>query len=925
MRALVLTAVLYTAVFAQPKPAVTPADYAKWEGLGASELSPDGKWLAYQVRRTSGKHELRLSPAGAKPLVAAFGENPAFSADSAWLAYSIGVSEEEQEKLTREKKPLRRKLGLVRLATGEASVVENISACAFSKEGAYLAMHQYAPERKPEAGGKLRDAPEPAGATLLVRNLASGGDTSFGSVSRYGWCDRGSVLAMTISAEAQTGNGVQIFDAASGQVRVLDSGPSVFAGLAWRKDALDLAVLRSKSNDQYESDTFLLLAWKNLAEKFVYDPTADRRFPPGKRTVKFRAPAWSEDGNVVFVGLGEWEKKPPKPGQAAKKEQDEPANVEVWHSRDFQVISEQKLRAERDRQRNTLAAWRLAPASLTPLSHDGREEVTPVKGGDGAVAFAVSSTPYNDENRFGRRYADLYRVDLGTGERTRIRTRLEFYAQGASAYGRTLVFFDDDQYRAYDFVTGKETVLTAGLKTSFVDREYDHPVKQKPPFGIAGWTKGAKSVIVYDEFDLWELAPDGSQAVRLTNGASEQVAHRYLRLDPKEEFIDPAKPLYLSLKGKWNGKTGVGRAWLSKPGVAERLVWLDKSVSRVAKAKSAEVYVYAAEAFDDPPDYFLGGPDLKDARQVSELDAFQNQYAWGHAELIEYRNSGSHRLLGALYYPSNYERGRQYPMIVHIYEKQSPLLHRYYTPSERIPYNPAVWTAQGYFVLQPDILFRARDPGRSALDCVTAAVRKVLAAGAVDAKRVGLIGHSWGGYETTFLVTQTDLFAAGVAGGPLTNLVSSYGEVYWNSGAPETGHAETGQERMQVPLYEDPQAFIRNSSVFFADKMKAPLLLCVGDKDGASDWHQDLELYNVARRAGKQCVLLIYPGENHHLNVKANQVDYHRRILEWFAHYLKGAPAPTWITAGEPFLEREKELEQFKKSKPQPAAAESLK
>ena len=243
-------------------------------------------------------------------------------------------------------------------------------------------------------------------------------------------------------------------------------------------------------------------------------------------------------------------------------------------------------------------------------------------------------------------------------------------------------------------------------------------------------------------------------------------------------------------------------------------------------------------------------------------------------------------------------------------------LHNWTAPSERATYNPAVWTQNGYFVYRPDIIFRPRDPGLSALDCVTSGVKKVLESGMIDAKRVGLVGHSWGGYETTFLLTQTNMFAAGVAGGPLTNLASSYGEIYWNSGGPETNHVEVGQERMEVPLYEDPQAYIRNSAVYFANKLSAPLLLSVGDHDGASDWHQDIELYNSARRAGKPVVMLVYEGENHAVAQKANQLDYHRRINAWFDHYLKDAPAQEWITQGVTVLERERELKRGGKDAP---------
>ena len=125
-----------------------------------------------------------------------------------------------------------------------------------------------------------------------------------------------------------------------------------------------------------------------------------------------------------------------------------------------------------------------------------------------------------------------------------------------------------------------------------------------------------------------------------------------------------------------------------------------------------------------------------------------------------------------------------------------------------------------------------------------------------------------------------------------------YGSVYWNSGQPETGHYETGQERMEVPFWDDPDAYLRNSPVTWIPRMKTPLLVAFGDKDGSVDWHQGIEMYNLARRANKQFVLLVYPGENHGLAKKPNQVDYHRRILEWFGHYLRGTPAPDWITKG---------------------------
>jgi len=170
--------------------------------------------------------------------------------------------------------------------------------------------------------------------------------------------------------------------------------------------------------------------------------------------------------------------------------------------------------------------------------------------------------------------------------------------------------------------------------------------------------------------------------------------------------------------------------------------------------------------------------------------------------------------------------------------------------------------------------------------------------GLVDAQRVGLIGHSWGGYQAAFLPTRIDIFAASVAGAPLTDFVSFMGQFHWNQGYPETGHWETGQGRMEVPYWEDPEAHHRNSPIHKVHEMETPLLMACGDDDGVVDWDQCTEFYNFARRAGKQMVLLVYEGEDHGFREKPNQVDYHRRILEWFGHYLKGEPAPSWITDG---------------------------
>jgi len=920
---------------AQPKPTLTPADYGKFETLGTGTLSPDGKWLAYEIRRTNGDNELRVaSTAGSgKPHVLAFCSGAAFSSDSHWLACESTVSESEQQRATRAARPVRNKLQVLDLSSGAAVTVDDVQSFAFAGDAPFLAFRKFAPAESGGAGGRAGNAApaagtgrgrggrgagagaddaerDPVGTVLLVRNLPSGVDTTFGNVTGFAWQDKGGNLAMTIGVDGRTGNAIQIFNPRSGALKVLDSGQAIFTALTWRKESNDLAALRSMKQDGYEGESYHVLAWKNLGDKHTAKVDAPQRITTA------RSPQWSEDGSVVYVGVAGWRKK-----IEPKRSDDDPATVEVWHWQDEHVISEQKLTAARDRDRSVPAAWHVSTGSLVMLSANNKEDVRLPRTGERALA--LDGAPYGTEAMFGRNYDDIYQVNIETGARSLVAKRV-IPAVEFSPGGRYAMNFREGDFWIYDLESGASHNVTKDSKIVFTNQENDYPVSQKPPYGVAGWTRDDKSVIVYDAYDLWELSPDGSaKPKRLTNGAAEEIRHRYVRIAAGggggggrggrggggggNEWIDLDKPVYLSLEGRWTKRTGYARL---ENGKEDRLVFADKSIRGLEKAKDAGVFVYQRGAWDESPNFFVADANFTGDKPVSNTNPFASDYAWGRAELVEYKNSHGDRLQGALYYPANYEKGKQYPMIVQIYEIESNQLHNWTAPSERTTYDPAVWSQHGYFVLRPDIVFRPRDPGISALDCVTSAVKKVTAGGMVDAKHIGLTGHSWGGYETTFIVTHSDLFAAGAVGGALTNLSSSVGEIYWNTGAPETNHVEVSQERMQVPLYEDPASYIRNSSTFVANKLAAPLLMEVGDHDGASDWHQDIEFYNAARRAGKPCVMLVYEGENHAVAQKANQIDYHRRINAWFDHYLKDAPAEEWMTKGVSVLERERELKQ---------------
>ncbi|MGH7541633.1 MAG: alpha/beta hydrolase family protein, partial [Gemmatimonadota bacterium] len=791
-----------------------------------------------------------------------------------------------------------------------------------------------------------------------------------GNVTEFAWSDSASMIALAITTTSGDGNGVQVYDAASGRLRSLDTSRSTYTALAWREKAPDVAVLRSRKTareedakekpaespegepeggtgergpeegDVEESDAQDVLAWRGAGTEaprmFVLRAGA-AGVSDTLEVVTAAAPAWSDDGTMISIGLRPVEPTVEDAGSEAgdsprDRDEDDPEDeddedddeddlesaddgddeepelpgVQIWHSSDVRLFPQQQAAESSDERRTLLAVWHLDEERVVQIGTDLQGGARLLEGW--ARALEELDAPYPWGAMFGRRYHDVWVVDVETGAREKLLERVRY--AWPSDGGRWLVSFDGENYTSHDLETGRRYDLTSGLDATFADTTYDTPTDLLPPFGFApgGWLEGDAAVLLYDQYDVWKVAPDGSGATRLTDGSAERVEHR-VAFEPDDDTpgLDPNEPIYLSLHGEWSEKRGYARAM--PDGSLETLLLSDKFVTALTKADSSDVYLYREMAFDDPPDYVVAEPDLADPRQVTEMNPFFAEYAWGRAELVDFTSESGRPLQAVLYYPANYEEGTRVPTIVYTYELRSPSIHVFEVPSERDYYNFAAWTHQGYAVLQPDIVYRARDPGISALEAVRAAVAKVVEMGVTDPEAVGLIGHSWGGYQATFLPTRTDIFAASVAGAPLTDFVSFMGAIHWNPGIPEVDHWETGQARMEVPFWDDPEAHRRNSPIHEIDQLETPILMAFGNEDGVVDWDQGTEFYNFARRAGKQMVLLVYEGEDHGFRQKPNQIDYHRRILEWFGHYLKGEPAPAWITEGV----RLEELEDEKK------------
>jgi dipeptidyl aminopeptidase/acylaminoacyl peptidase len=873
------------------KPTLTPKDIAKWEQLGAPRLSPDGAWISYTITRGNEENDLRLR-GGARDttVVIPYGLQPAFAANSRWAASLVGIAPKEREKLTKDKKPVHNSFAAIELATGRMISIPDATSFAFSGDGNFVAVTKYAAE-----GKKVSD--------VIVLDLARDARVSFSNVGETAWNEIRPLLAYSVTTEGGVGNSVNAYDGAAGVVHVLESSPNVYRALSWRPKSGELAAMRTIADKSFADTAHVLLVWGDVGGS-AKPRALESGVPAGARVSETRRPTWSRDGRTIYFGL----KKREPAADAPKKSDEKVSDVEIWHTNDVHVIPEQRSGEQRDLRATMLAEWR-ADGKVVPIAADAAETTTILEGD--AFAVETNRKSYAFGQKFGRRDEDVDAIDLATGARKTLVSKARFFYAGDPT-GARVAQFDGKDYWAIDVATAKRTNLTAALKADFVDREDDHPSDVLPPINGVSWSKDGTRLLVYSGTDLWSLALDGSGGKRLTNGAGEGTQYRLVNFaaggfgapvpSAADRAVDLTKPVYLTMYGTKTKKSGY--ALLQPSGEVKRLVYADAQIGGLVKADSVARLAFVRQSFDESPNVYVAGADLADAARRSDTNPFQKDYAWGKAELMDFTSAVGRPLQAILYYPANYDSKKKYPMIVYTYELLSQGYHRYVTPRENDYYNANVFTQNGYFVLMPDIVFRPREPGIAVLHAVEPAVRAVIARGLVDPANIGHCGHSQGGYEAYYLATHSTLFKTAVAGAGITDMISFAGQMHWGS-VPEFDHWETGQFRMQVAPWEDMAAMIKNSPLDKVQVMPAKsILMEIGGDDPTVDMRQGVEFYNYARRAGKDAVMLLYPGEGHGLGKKENAVDYERRILQWFGYWLKGDAPAKWITDGQTWLER---------------------
>jgi dipeptidyl aminopeptidase/acylaminoacyl peptidase len=411
---------------------------------------------------------------------------------------------------------------------------------------------------------------------------------------------------------------------------------------------------------------------------------------------------------------------------------------------------------------------------------------------------------------------------------------------------------------------------------------------------------------------------DDRPALNLTAGEGRRTktALRVQEIEPEDEEradrgLDPAKPLYLRGESEATRATGFYRLAFGASARPQRLIWGDRAYRFVTKARNAPTLLISSSRFDQYPDLYATDSSFSQLQKVTDGGQQMQPFLWGRAEPIEFKNVDGIQLKATLYKPDNFDPGKKYPLLVYIYERLSQNRHNFVNPAPGHNINFSLYVSNGYLVLTPDIVYTVGNPGQSALKCVLPAVQAVVDQGFVDEKAIGIQGHSWGGYQIAYMVTQTDRFRAAEAGAPVGNMTSAYSGIRWGSGMPRQFQYEQTQSRIGATLYDSPLKYLENSPVFHIGRVKTPLLILHNDQDDAVPWYQGIELFLALRRNGKEAYLFNYNGEFHGLRRRHNQKDYAVRMQQFFDHLLKGASRPEWMERGIPFLEREFEKERF--------------
>lgn len=902
----------------QKKP-LTHDVYDGWKEITYRALTNDGTHAAYTINPQDGDgkvvfHNLKTMAQDSVHRAA----NISLTWDSRHAIFKIAPQKEQVKELRRQKKKKEElpndSLGIYAFTNRKTEKIAEVKSYKIpEKAGGWLAYQLEAPKppkpdtaKKAAKPKKVKKNTDDNGYTLVLRNLNNNQESQFGYVKDYTFAKFGQgLLFHTTGNDSTLKPGVYWYDLQANQLNTLFEGKSKYKvkGLSISEDGTQAAFLVDADTTKALIRYHQLYHWKKgESDARVLANEKSMGIPSEWIVNENYTPAFSKDGSKLYFGTS------PKPVvQDTTLLAEEIVNVEVWTWKDDYIYPQQNTRLNADKRRSYVSVIQLNDNRIVQLANESMPSLEFGDEGNASVALAENETPYLVMRTWDTDvYKDLQLVNLRDGSVQTIQQKVKGNAR-LSPKANYVVWFSnpDTAYFSYSVATKKIVKLNEGLSIKFADEEDDHPYYPYA-YGIAGFTANDALLLAYDRYDIWAFDPENRKApVNLTKiGRDQKIRFRYVRLDPEERFLDPEKEMLVSAFSETTKQSGFYKLSL-KDGKLTKLIMGDYRYGNAIKSLQANAMLFTRESFTEFPDVWTSDFNFSNPKKLSTANPQMSKYLWGNVESVTWTSADNIPLEGLLYKPEGFDPKKKYPMMVYFYEKNSQNIHQHIAPAPiRSSINYSMYTSNGYLVFVPDIVYKIGFPGESAMNCIMPGVTSLIAKGFVDEKRIGIQGHSWGGYQIAYMVTRTNLFRAAEAGAPVVNMISAYGGIRWESGLSRMFQYERTQSRIGGTLWEKPMHYIENSPIFFADKVQTPLLMMHNDGDGAVPWYQGIEYYMALRRLDKPVWMLNYNGQGHGLTQRHHRTDFAKRMMQFFDHYLKDAPMPDWMKKGVPAIEK---------------------
>lgn len=762
-------------------------------------------------------------------------------------------------------------------------------------------------EKKKEKKPKVREQ----GTPFWVWDPVAQDTVILDYVSSYVMSDKGDrVLALTKLKGDPDSVRLSIIDPQKKSIDIILETAGQAKSFRFDKEGDQLAFLFS--DDSTKKKEFDIYYWKKGRSKAKSYITGEAKgIPDGWGVSNIRFPSFSKDGKRLFFGTAPIVEEEPEDTLL----KNEKVHLDLWSWHDPLLQTHQKKQLRREKNRNYIARVDVGRKKVIQLADTLVPTIKISSDYDEDLLVGESNLPYRKLISWeSLDYYDFYLVNVRTGEKEKILEK-KAYTPELSPQGKYMLWYDhaDSNWYAYDVDNKHTRCLTADLEVAFYNEEDDRP-SPAGPYGFAQWGLGDHYAFVYDRYDIWKFDLSGEKAplnVTKGEGRENKTIYRYIHLNSDLDYA-PIKPVVLSAFNEKTKENGYASVRFYEGSVPEHLIYTDHKYSHLEEAEDADVLIWRKGDYRHYPDLWVSDMQFGDKAKVSALNPQQSEYRWADVELVEWKNSDGVELQGLLYIPDDLDTSKEHPMIIYYYEKYSDYLHQYFMPRPSYStVNKSMYPSNGYILFIPDIVYEVGHPGKSGLDCVESGLDMLLEKYSfIDENKVALQGQSWGGYQTAYFITQTDRFAAAMAGAPVSNMTSAYGGIRWFSGLSRMMQYEGGQSRIGGTLWESFDLYVENSPVFFADKIKTPLLMMHNDNDGAVPWTQGIEMFVAMRRLQKPAWMLVYNNDTHNLKTSSwgNRMDLTVRMKQFFDHYLKGEPMPLWMKEGISAQEKGREL-----------------